>query len=66
MLSEITSAWRMQSNDVIRRVDSNEELANRLQHSQVRGIAHDILDDIHIQRAYYSWNLLALFALSLL
>ena len=66
MFPEIASAWCMQPRDVISGVDCNKELTHRLQHCQVRGIPHNVLDNIHIQRADYSGNLLAPFALALL
>ena len=49
MLSKIAPAWCMETADVISGMDSDEKLAHSLEDGQVRGISHDVLNDVHIQ-----------------
>ena len=66
VLPQIAPARCMQSCDVICRVNSDKELTHGLQHCQVRGIPHDVLNNVHVQRTDYSGNLLTPFTLALL
>ena len=56
----------MQPSDVISWMNSYKEFTHSLQYCQVRGIPHNVLDDVHIQGANYAGNLLASFTLALL
>ena len=66
MFSKIASTWCVQTTDVISGVNSDEELTHGFEDGQIRGIPHDVLNDVHIQRADHTRNLLAFFTLALL
>ena len=48
MFSKIASTWCVQTTDVISGVNSDEELTHGFEDGQIRGIPHDVLNDVHI------------------
>ena len=66
MLSQVESGRRMKTSCVLCWMHGNQELAHSFKYSQIRGVPHDVLDDVDVQRTDGRGDFSEPFALSFL